>query len=280
MLLVFIIVRFSVFVIYFIKYCFDDRLIMARIHRIMGVDFQLHQMVKNLYQMNPLFFGSFLSFILTCLFSILAFEYEIYNPLIMSLGDSIWYVFITVMTVGYGDIYAISYLGQITMIIATFSGIVFSSIFVVCVDEFLKMSENEKKAFMMLNRIKYKQEVIKNSIGFFTSQYKIKSIFRERYQLRNRKHRAHDLFLYEKSKADYLYMFYMSQNQYDQLLDKDFKRETFGYQMFSQQEELQKVKNYRNQLSNDIRHLNYKLNFIKGGLGQINSFVDYVNQID
>jgi voltage-gated potassium channel len=106
--------------------------------------------------MNPIFFGIFLSFILGTLFTILAIEYEIFNPLIMTIGDSIWYVLITVMTVGYGDIYAISYLGQITMIIATFSGIVFSSIFVVCVDEFLKMSENEKKAFMMLNRIKYK----------------------------------------------------------------------------------------------------------------------------
>ena len=39
LLLVFIAVRFSVFVIYFIKYWFDDRLKMARIHRIMGADF-------------------------------------------------------------------------------------------------------------------------------------------------------------------------------------------------------------------------------------------------
>ena len=49
MLLIFIIVRFSVFVIFLIKYWFDDRLKMARIHKIMGVNFSLHQMAKNLY---------------------------------------------------------------------------------------------------------------------------------------------------------------------------------------------------------------------------------------
>ena len=205
LLLVFISVRFSVFVIYFIKYWFDDRVKMARIHRIMGADFQLHQMTKTLYQKNPIFVCIFISIILACLFSILALEYEIFNPMISTLADSIWYVFITVMTVGYGDIWALQIFGQITMIIATFSGIIFSSLFVVAVDKFFKMDENEQKAFLMLNRINMKQELIRNSIGFFTSQYKIKSIYRERYKLRNRKHRVNDLFQFEKMKADYLY---------------------------------------------------------------------------
>ena len=162
-------------------------------------------MTKTLYQKNPIFVCIFISIILACLFSILAFEYEIFNPMISTLADSIWYVFITVMTVGYGDIWALQIFGQITMIIATFSGIIFSSLFVVAVDKFLKMDENEQKAFLMLNRINMKQELIRNSIGFFTSQYKIKSIYRERYKLRNRKHRVNDLFQYEKMKADYLY---------------------------------------------------------------------------
>ena len=111
LLLVFISVRFSVFVIYFIKYWFDDRVKMARIHRIMGADFQLHQMTKTLYQKNPIFVCIFISIILACLFSILALEYEIFNPMISTLADSIWYVFITVMTVGYGDIWALQIFG-------------------------------------------------------------------------------------------------------------------------------------------------------------------------
>lgn len=237
-------------------------------------------MAKNLYKKSPIFLGIFLSIILVNLFSILVIEYEVFNPMILSIADSIWYVFITVMTVGYGDIWAISIFGQITMIIATFSGIIFSSIFVVCVDEFFKMDESEEKAFLMLNRINVKQELIRNSIGFFTSQYKIKSIYRERYKLRNRKHRNYDLFQYEKMKADYLYAFYTCKTQYDHLLGADYKRETFGYQMFSQEVELEKAIKDRNEVIINIKKLQNQLSFIEGGLGQINKFVDCVNKID
>lgn len=108
----------------------------------MGVDFSFMQMVKTLYNKYPIYFGILISIIFVGLFSILTIEYEIYNSLIVTLLDAAWYVFITIMTIGYGDMYAVSFFGQISMIVATFTGIVFSSIFVVCVEKFFKMDES------------------------------------------------------------------------------------------------------------------------------------------
>jgi hypothetical protein len=114
----------------------------ARVHKIMGVDFQIHQMVKYLNNKSPLQFGTSLSFVLVALFSVLINSYEKYNQGFASVLDSIWYVFITVMTIGFGDISAQSMWGQVSMTIATFLGIMFTSIFVVCVQKFLIFDES------------------------------------------------------------------------------------------------------------------------------------------
>ena len=68
-------------------------------------------MVKYLNNKNPMLFGFFLSFVVVSLFSVLIYEYEIYGYGFSSMFDSIWYVFITVMTIGFGDISAQSFWG-------------------------------------------------------------------------------------------------------------------------------------------------------------------------
>ena len=128
--------------IFLIKYLFDDRVKMARIHKIMGVSFEFLQMVKYLNNKHPLIFGFFLSFVVVALFSVLINEYEIFNKGFTSILDSTWYVFITVMTIGFGEISAQSFWGQVSMTIATFLGIIFTSIFVVCVQKFLIFDES------------------------------------------------------------------------------------------------------------------------------------------
>ena len=58
--------------------------------------------------------------------------------------DSLWYVLITVLTIGYGEYSAGSFMGMISMVIATFFGIILNSIFVVCTEKFLKMDACER----------------------------------------------------------------------------------------------------------------------------------------
>lgn len=125
-------------------------------------------MVKYLNNKNPLIFGFSLTFTLILIFSVLINSQEKYNPLIATLWDSIWYVFITVMTIGFGEISAQSMWGKISMTIATFLGIMFTSIFVVCVQKFLIFDESQGKAYLMLTRCYYKEIMKQNALSFFT----------------------------------------------------------------------------------------------------------------
>ena len=107
----------------------------------MGVQFDTPNIVKYIYNKYPMPFGIVTAILVISLFSILKHEYEVFNPTILNVIDSIWSVFITVMTIGYGEISAISLLGRISMIIATTLGILFNSIFVVCGERMLRMTE-------------------------------------------------------------------------------------------------------------------------------------------
>ena len=59
----------------------------------------------------------------------------------------------TMSTVGYGDVYAVSKFGQICTIRTSAMGIVFESMFLVAWQNFIKMDEGEKKALVLLARI-------------------------------------------------------------------------------------------------------------------------------
>ena len=77
----------------------------------MGVRFEFIDMIKYLYNSFPLHLGVGGTFLIIAMFTMLNSRFEIFNPLIKSVFDSIWYVFITVLTIGYGDIYATSVIG-------------------------------------------------------------------------------------------------------------------------------------------------------------------------
>jgi hypothetical protein len=77
-------------------------------------------------------------------FTMLCHQYEVLNQSMSTFMDTLWYVLITVLTIGYGEYSAISFMGMISMVIATFFGIVLNSIFVVCTEKFLKLDGCEK----------------------------------------------------------------------------------------------------------------------------------------
>ena len=125
-------------------------------------------------------------------------RFEIFNTGLHTTIDSLWYIFITVSTIGYGDFYAQSFIGQISMVIATFFGILLNSIFVVCTDNLLQMDLTQKCAFRLMRRCHLKREMMNYSIGFLIAMYKIKIIFREKAKQRDRNYRDYDLFYWQK----------------------------------------------------------------------------------
>lgn len=70
-----------------------------------------------------------------------------------SLENSIWFVWITMTTVGYGDFYPKTIFGRVLTIIISIWGIFIVSMMVVVLSNFLALDMSEKRALLVLNRL-------------------------------------------------------------------------------------------------------------------------------
>ena len=69
-----------------------------------------------------------------------------------------WYMMITMTTIGYGDIWPKSHMGRSIGIIIAFWGTFYLSIFVVALLKTLAFTSSEQKAYMLLLRLEAKEE--------------------------------------------------------------------------------------------------------------------------
>ena len=137
LLLIFCMTRIFILSKNLTKYIFDNRVAVKRTYDIMGVQFEFIDMVKFLYNKHPMELGLGGTVLIIAMFTMLCHQYEQFNQAMNTFMDTLWYVLITVLTIGYGEYSAISFMGMISMVIATFFGIVLNSIFVVCTEKFL-----------------------------------------------------------------------------------------------------------------------------------------------
>lgn len=75
----------------------------------------------------------------------------------------VWESFITMTTVGYGDFYPRTNKGRVIMVACALYGILGLSLIVVSVTNILQMSIREKRAYLLLKRVNYKQSMKKIS---------------------------------------------------------------------------------------------------------------------
>ena len=66
------------------------------------------------------------------------------------ITTSMWNMMITMLTIGYGDVYPKSHMGRLIGIVIAFWGVFYSSLFVVALYNILSFDSTEKKAFMLL----------------------------------------------------------------------------------------------------------------------------------
>jgi hypothetical protein len=85
-----------------------------------------------------------------------------------------WYVLITMTTVGYGDVYAKSHAGRSIAVLTAFIGLVLVSLLVVSLMKMLKFNYPQEKAFNLLKRLVMKEELRVYAVGMLTSAYKVK----------------------------------------------------------------------------------------------------------
>jgi hypothetical protein len=87
-----------------------------------------------------------------------------------SLENSIWVVWITMTTVGYGDFYPRTLYGRILTIIISIWGIFIVSMMVVVLSNFLSLDISEKRALLVLNRLEFRKE-LERKAAFLLSGY-------------------------------------------------------------------------------------------------------------
>lgn len=73
------------------------------------------------------------------------------------LSNNLWTIYITMMTIGYGDYYPKSNLGRLVGIIACFWGNFIVSVFVVTLTNLLKFQLGELKSYDILSKLRAKE---------------------------------------------------------------------------------------------------------------------------
>ncbi len=75
------------------------------------------------------------------------------------MTNTIWNVFVTMTTVGYGDFYPKTNIGRIVGIIIAFWGVFIVSLFVVSLSTMLEFDSGELKAFLLNERLQAKEDL-------------------------------------------------------------------------------------------------------------------------
>lgn len=80
-----------------------------------------------------------------------------------------WYVIVTMATVGYGDYWPTSYLGRIVGMISCFWGVFTLSTMVVILNNLLEFTEPEQKSYEVLMKMKRKDELKASTVSVILS---------------------------------------------------------------------------------------------------------------
>lgn len=131
-----------------------------RVSAIYGIDADNGFAIKALMKDNPervLMWGIAASLILLS-YSIRLFEQQIQEQF-RDITSAMWYVLITMTTVGYGDIFAKSHWGRVVAVITAFWGTCYVSLFVLSLLNLLKFDSSEEKAYNLMRRLKQKDDL-------------------------------------------------------------------------------------------------------------------------
>ena len=130
--------------------------------KMLGVEFNMFFSFKCIYVKWPLL--SLL--VMTIMFGLsLAVLFQVTEGSIegeidlIEFWDSLWVVFIIITTVGYGDIYALSNLGRISMILIAIIGNVLVSLIIMSLEKAVKLSTYEIKAFDLVCRLTEREKI-------------------------------------------------------------------------------------------------------------------------
>ena len=148
---------------YFSKWTSEEAKEICKKYKISnGIAFALKAELK--YRPFIILFLSILILVALCAFCLRTFEYGVINPKeeyknlidgndLVYLLNCFWVIIITMVTVGYGDLYPRSHLGRGIVIIAAILGMLLTSLMIVSLGNLTEFTEQEKKAYNIIKKI-------------------------------------------------------------------------------------------------------------------------------
>lgn len=122
----------------------------------------------------------FSTFISLIVFSVQLRLFErVVQPNFFHITTSMWNILITMTTVGYGDVYAMSHTGRFIAVVAAFWGVFLLSLFILALLNMFTLNSSEEKAYSLLQRLLVKDVMRKEAVNMMSAAFKIKKI-RER----------------------------------------------------------------------------------------------------
>lgn len=94
------------------------------------------------------------------------------------IWTAVWCVFVTMTTVGYGDVYPKSYGGRILGASMCLLGVLLVSLFVATISEALEFTNLESNSFILIKRLVYREELRKSAAKVISAMYKLKLLTR------------------------------------------------------------------------------------------------------
>ena len=148
---------------YFSKWTSEEAKEICKKYKISnGIAFALKAELK--FRPFIILFLSILILVALCAFCLRTFEYGVINPKeeyknlidgndLVYLLNCFWVIIITMVTVGYGDLYPRSHLGRGIVIIAAILGMLLTSLMIVSLGNLTEFTEQEKKAYNIIKKI-------------------------------------------------------------------------------------------------------------------------------
>ena len=159
-----------------------------RVSKMMSVEYTMYFSFKCLVYKYPLITQLILtgtiSIVMALLYQIL--EGSIPDKMVpVNFYDAMWVIFIIITTVGFGDIYAVTNLGRLTMIITSLVGIFLVSLIIMSLQKEVQLNDYEMRAYDLISRLKAKQDNVK--ISNLYTKYGMQYLAKKRKYLRLKK---------------------------------------------------------------------------------------------
>ena len=104
----------------------------------------------------------------------------IQNPNFKDYADTFWVIIITMMTIGYGDIYPSTHFGRVVVFFAALVGMILTSLLIVSMSNFVTFLPEEKKAHNVIKKIEASEKKMTFSAKLIIEVIKLAKIKKDK----------------------------------------------------------------------------------------------------